>query len=143
MKIAFRLVLIFVIVAAVFGLGAFAYRAGFMQAASQNWASMPEGKLMPQGDYHSYGMLPYSFHRSHFSIFGFLAPLFFLFLIFAALRGLFWRIRWGHSMHHFGHGDRQWDHEKGVPPFFNEWHNRAHAANETPQAPVDAQKPTE
>jgi hypothetical protein len=46
-------------------------------------------------------------------------PLFVLLLFFLALRGLFWRGRW--------HGGGRYRYE-GVPPVFEEWHRRAHAA---------------
>ena len=48
---------------------------------------------------------------------GCLFPLLFFFLIFIALRGLFWHRHWGRHHDHW---------EKGVPPMFEEWHRRAH-----------------
>lgn len=151
MKIVFRIILAFILVGAVLGLGAFAFRAGYMQGAVQNLAAQPQVDGAPL----AYPMMrPYMYHYPHFgfSPFGFLAPLFFLFLIFAALRGLFWRGRWGHPMghpmHHHGRwgmgsmgGD--WDHEKGVPPFFVEWHNRAHAQPQSESKPSEPEKPAE
>jgi hypothetical protein len=49
--------------------------------------------------------------------FAFLFPLLGLFVIFAVVRGLFWRGWCGG-----GHGS--W--KSGVPPMFEEWHRRTH-----------------
>jgi hypothetical protein len=63
-----------------------------------------------------------------FGFFGFLFPLAFLFLAFAALRFLFGRRRWGWRRgwvgHEYGPGGT------GVPPMFEEWHRRAHERTE-------------
>jgi hypothetical protein len=71
----------------------------------------------------------------HFGLgFGFLSciiPFFLLFLILGSVRALFWHgpMGWRRHMHH---GPWRWNEEGGkdVPPFFEEWHKRAHG--ETP-----------
>ena len=54
-------------------------------------------------------------------------PLLFIRFWCVALRGLFWRRRWYGGACGYG----------GVPPAFDEWHRRAHAAQEPP-APVQS-----
>ena len=75
------------------------------------------------------------YHYPHFgfSPFGFPAP---LLLPLPHIRTTWFVLAWtlgssyGNPMHHYGsHAEygldgRDWDHEKGVPPFFVEWHNR-------------------
>ena len=129
-----KIVLVVVILAAVAGLGAFAYRAGLAQGAAQ--IAVTEG--FKDGGRQAYGMpfgMPYDsplgFH--HFGMFGFLGcliPLFFFMILFFAIRGLFWGgYRGWHHMHHgpwgMRHGD--WDKDKGVPPVVEEWHRQMHA----------------
>lgn len=54
-------------------------------------------------------------------------PLLFLFLFFFVVRGMLWRGPWRRGWA-YGCG--------GVPPAFDEWHRRAHAADrEAPRAP--------
>ena len=75
-----------------------------------------------------------------FGFLGCLAPLLFLLFFFGLLRLLFWAGPGRHAFHHAGCGPgrRGMNWEKGVPPFFEEWHRRAHQpeppAGEAPQA---------
>jgi hypothetical protein len=56
-----------------------------------------------------------------------LIPLFLLFLVFGSMRALLWHgpMGWRHQMHH-GHWGWRDENGKDVPPFFEEWHRRAH-----------------
>jgi hypothetical protein len=57
-------------------------------------------------------------------------PFVMLLLFFFVVRGLFWRNRW--------HGSGRY-RDAGVPPMFDEWHRRAHAASSaSPAAPASA-----
>ncbi|MGH3119312.1 MAG: hypothetical protein ACRDQ2_19800 [Gaiellales bacterium] len=111
------IVLALVLVAVAVGIGTQLYQAGVARglAESTQTTPRPEG-VSPYRYYAPYGYHPFGFG---FGFFGFLFPLLFFFLIFALLRGLFWR-PWG------WHGP--WKY--GVPPALEEWHRKAH---ESPQ----------
>jgi hypothetical protein len=120
-----RILSALVLIAAIAGIGFFAFRAGVAQG-SPITIEAPSGEAAPM-PYPYYGYGPY--HRPFGFGFGFFGILFLLFLFFLALRAfrfLFWGPRWGWGHHHGGHGPwgRSW--ENGVPPMFDEWHKRAH-----------------
>ena len=124
-----RIVSALVLLAAIAGIGFFAYQAGIAQGS-------PITIEAPAGDantvpapypYYGYGY-GRPFHYPFGFGFGCFGPLLALFLIFIALKSfrlLFWGPRWGWG-HHGGRGpwSRHW--ENGVPPMFEEWHKRAH-----------------
>jgi len=62
-----------------------------------------------------------------FGFFPFFPLLFILFWVFV-LRGLFWRGRWGGPCW----GYRGYRGYRGIPPEFDEWHRRAHGEQGTP-----------
>jgi hypothetical protein len=95
------------------GVGIFAYSAGQAQALAQLpvTAVAPGTVAVPVMYYRPWG-------------FGFIGPLFFLFVFwFLMLRVVAGRRRWGGPGGYYGHGGT------GVPPMFEEWHRRAHAAD--------------
>jgi hypothetical protein len=113
--IVFRIIAGIVLLAAIAGLGIFAYQAGVAHGVAAN-IQIPAAHGMPYGHYMWF---------PSFGIFGLLIPLFLLFLAFGALRRLIWGPRWG--MRHMGHGPMgpgSW--REGVQPMFTEWHRRAH-----------------
>lgn len=123
-KIGLRIVSALVLLAAIAGIGFFAFQAGVAQGS-------PITIEAPSGDanavpapypYYGYGM---PFHRPFgfgygFGCFGLLIPLFLFFLAMKAFRFMFWGPRWGHHMGHWG----KW--EGGAPPMFEEWHKKMH-----------------
>jgi hypothetical protein len=121
-SIVFRIIAGLVLLGALIGLSIFAYNAGVAHGMAAN-IQAPAGEA-PAVSYPYYGM---SYHMPYWGFPGFgflycLIPLFFVFLAFAALRGLFGFRRHGwHAMHH-GYGEPG----KDVPPMFAEWHRRAH-----------------
>src|SRR5512143_3749869 len=123
MRIAWRIIVVLVLIAAVAGLGAYAYNAGMANGLAQ--------KVVPQSGQVQPVPYPYYWHPFYgFGGFGFLScliPLFLLFLIFGSMRALFWHgpMGWRHHGHHGPWGWRD-PEGKGVPPFFEEWHKRAH-----------------
>lgn len=123
-SIFLRVVLGLVLLAAIIGLGAFAYNAGVMQGYSLS-AQPPSAELVPPP--FAYSPMPYARPFFGFGFLGCLIPLFLLFVIFTAFRGMFWRGPRG--WHHMHHG--YWKGEytgKGVPPtVFDEWHRRMHS----------------
>jgi hypothetical protein len=128
-KIGLRIVAALVLVAAIAGIGFFAFRAGVAQG-SPITIEAPSGDTsvapVPYPHYgYGYGM-PFQ-HRAHFGFgfgcFGILIPLFLFFLAMKAFRFAFWGPRWGWGGHH-GRWGRHW--ENGVPPMFDEWHKRSH-----------------
>ena len=123
-KIGLRIVSALVLIAAIAGIGFFAYQAGFAHGSPVT-IEAPSGESMSAPYYgYGYGM---PFHRGHFGFgFGCFGPLLAFFLVVLALKSfrmLFWGPRWGWG-HHRGHWGRRW--EGGVPPMFDEWHKRSH-----------------
>ncbi|HVM71268.1 MAG TPA: hypothetical protein VMT91_05880 [Anaerolineales bacterium] len=125
MRIFWRIFAAIVLIVAVLGIGLYAYNVGVAQGLAQK-VQVPA--LSP-------AQVPYLYNWHPFVGFGFgllgcLIPLFLLFVAFGCLRMLFWHgpMGWG-RMHH-----RRWDwrdeNGKDVPPFFAEWHRRAHAGPE-------------
>ena len=127
-KFVFRIFAVLVMVAAIAAVAFFAFNAGVAKG-SPITINAPEGQSvpMPYAYGHGYGM---PFHRPFPFGFGFgCFGIFFTFVLFGiavkAFRFAMWGPRWGHHMH--GHGP--WRHGmdgKNVPPFFEEWHKRAH-----------------
>ena len=99
--------------------GIYTYNLGMAQGLAQAGTAAAAPGAVPMVPMY---WRPWGFGFGFFPFFPFL---FFLFL-FAAVRGLFWRRRW--------YGPR-WD-ERGVPPMFEEWHRRAHAAVDSQPRPV-------
>ena len=126
-RIVFRVIAALVLIAAIAGLGYFAFNAGVAQGTATNLPETQSGQA--PYPYYGYGMR--FWHPSPFTGFGCFGPLLGLFLLFVALRAfgfLFWGPRWGH-MHH-GPWHRGWGDESDVPPMFQEWHRRAHGEPE-------------
>ena len=127
--VAFRIIAGIVLLAAIAGLGTFAYQAGVAHAVAAN-IQAPVTNVMPYGHFMWF---------PGFGIFGLLIPLFLLFLAFGALRRMIWGPRWG--MRHMGYGPmghssmRHGPWSEGVPPMFAEMHRRAHATPGWDQAP--------
>jgi hypothetical protein len=130
-KIGLRIVSALVLIAAIAGIGFFAFRAGVAQG-SPITIEAPAGQTTT-APYPMYGYgMPFGY-RHHMPFFGFgcfgiLIPLFLVFLAMKAFRFAFWGPRWGHMGHH-GPWGRHW--ENGVSPMFEEWHKKAHG--ETPE----------
>jgi len=125
-KIWFRILAGLVLIAAVAGIAFFAFNAGVathvqLPATANGQAPSP---------YYGYGF----WHPFPFFGLGCFGPLIALFLLFIALRAIsfiFWGPRWGHWGHmHRAHWRHGWG-EEGVPPMFQEWHDRAHGKPET------------
>jgi hypothetical protein len=131
-NVGLRLIAALVLVAALAGIGYFAFQAGVAQGSPVT-IQAPEGQTAPMPyPYYGWGM---PFHRPFgfgFGCFGFLIVLFLFFLALRSLRLLFWGPRWGWGHHHGGHGPwGRW--ENGVPPMFEEWHKRAHGEAGQPE----------
>lgn len=116
-RIVLGVLLFIVLIVAIGGVGTYAYNVGLAQGVAQA-DKLPAPATGPVPYYPYYGG-PFFFHPFGFG-FGFLGllfPLFFFFLIFALVRGIFWGGRWGH---------RRWMAEGNVPAPFEEWHRKAH-----------------
>jgi len=126
-----RIVSALVLLAALAGIGFFAFQAGVARGSPITIeAPSGDGNAVPAPyPYYGYGM---PFHRPHGFGFGFgcFGPLLALFLLFMAFRFLFWGPRWGWG--HHGPWRRNWG-DGGVPPMFEEWHKRAHREAEQPE----------
>jgi hypothetical protein len=125
-RIALRIVSALVLIAAIAGVGFFAFRAGVAQG-SPITIQAPSGdtNVMPAPYYqYSYGYgMPFRHFGFGFGCFGILIPLFLFFLAMKAFRMMVWGPRWGWG-HHHGRWGRHW--ENGTPPMFDEWHKKAH-----------------
>ena len=124
-KIVLRIVSALVLIAAIAGIGFFAYQAGVANGSPVTIQAPSGQSVQPPYAYYGYGM-PWGFHMPFFGLgcFGILIPLFLFFLAMKAFRMLLWGPRWGHMGHHgpWRHG---WG-EEGLPPMFKEMHDRAH-----------------
>ena len=118
--IVFRIVAGLVLLAAIAGIGFFAYQAGTIHAVTGNVQVPAPVNGMPY--------YPFFWHPFFgVSILGLLFGLFLLSAAFIAFRVMIWGPRWGGR--HPGHGSmgqRYW--ENGVPPMFSEWHRRMHSS---------------
>ncbi len=135
-SIVFRIVMALILIAALVGIGLYAYNAGIARGVAQNIQVQTGNPPTTTIPYYAYPYGPHFFWWGGFGILGCLIPLFLIFLAFSALRGLMWfgPRRW----HHFRHG--QWgvppesgqgDWHEGVPPMFDEWHRRSHQKPDT------------
>lgn len=110
-----------VLIAVLAGIGFFAYNAGMARGATLSAVAAGSTAALPWVYMH-----PAPFFGGG-GLLGFLAVLFLIFLAFGALRMLLWgpmmARRFMHGMGNGGNGDWR---ERGVPPFFAEWHRRAH-----------------
>jgi hypothetical protein len=134
-----------------------AYQAGLSTAvttATGSGAAVAPVVVPAYGYGYGYGLHPFGFG---FGIFGFLGTLFFLFIVFALIRAIFWR--GGHARRGWGrdgwggpggpggsdHGRSHW--ETGANETFEDWHRRAHAEGDggsgagTPPAPTTPPDP--
>jgi hypothetical protein len=125
MRILWRVLVALVLVAAIIGIGVYAYNIGMAQGLAQK-IPVPAGESL-QMPYLHYG---HPFFGFGFGLLGCLVPLFLLFLVFGSLRALFWHgpMGWSHMRRrHWGWND---ENNKDIPPFFSEWHRRVHGEPE-------------
>ncbi len=114
MRIVIGVLLALAVLAGVAGVATYSYQAGVVQGLAQRGALPAPGPYPGHAPY-GYG---YPFHGPFgfgFGLFGLLWTVLLVLLVFALARRLLWGgHRWG------GPGGR------GVPPWFEEWHRRAH-----------------
>jgi hypothetical protein len=124
-SITFRVFAGLVLLAAIVGIGFFAYNAGVAHGTVVNLPASGTTNTQPYPYFGHpwpfWGPLPFF----GFGCFGPLLALFLVFLAFGAFRRLLWGPRWGwhHMYRHHWMGE---EGEEGLPPFFGEWHRRAH-----------------
>ena len=154
-----------IVVAALFGVGGMAYRMGIAQGAGYAALTQPRGDVAPApaegvpnfgrgqgyapgypmpmqpGAYYGNGRCFGMLGRFNFfgGLFHILGSLFVLFLVFALIRGLFfrrmgWGWRGGPGGMHGGPGG--WRGHGEVPPWAMEWHRKMHEQPTPP--PADA-----
>ena len=114
-RYAYRWMIGLALVAALAGVGFYAYNLGVAQGLAESSRLVAPGAAAPVIVW----ARPWGF--GFFPFF----PLLFIFFWIFVLRGLFWRGRWGGR----GGGYRGYP---GVPPEFDEWHRRAHAQANPP-----------
>jgi len=135
MRIFFRILAALVLIAAVVGIGFYAYSLGMTQGLAQK-VPVPTGGTGPAP--HFYPWHPFFGFGGGFL--GCLVPLFLLFLVFGSFRAVLWHGPMG--WHHMRRRHWGWHDEEGkdVPPFFAEWHRRAHTVPDWDKAPEEKQK---
>ena len=128
-SIVWRIILVVILAAAIIGFAAFAYNAGVSQGMAVN-VQTTTGQPVP-APVPYYGYWHWGPWFPGFGILACLVPLFFFFLFFVLLRGIFFwggPRRWGY-MHHGGMGPMgeksEW--REHIHSTFNEWHDQAHS----------------
>ncbi len=127
-RVIFKTILVLVLIGAIVGLGFYAYQLGVAQGVAHTTAVTPG--TAPTAPVPYYGMWYYP----PFYGFGFLyclVPFFLFFLLFAAVRGLFWHGRPGWRRWHYGpwgypRNGEGTDWKENVPPMVAEWHRKLH-----------------
>lgn len=125
----FQIVFGLILIGALIAMGVYVYNTGVAQGLASGTAlQAPDGSAVPQ----TYYYYPPLYRPWGFSPFGLIGMLLFLFLIFALLRGLFFR-GWRHYRHGYGPGSGRWkwgsspeQWKEGVPPMVAEWHRKLH-----------------
>jgi hypothetical protein len=130
------IVLVLAIVAGAAALGYWAYNAGVANGLAQGGSS---GAPVEPGAVAPYFYAPYGFRHYGFGFgpLGCLIPLLFFFLIFGAMRMLFWPRRWGWGPGGWG-GHRHEEWPGWMRERAEEWHRQMHG--EAPERPADAEK---
>jgi hypothetical protein len=118
MRIVWRIVAALVLIAALAGIGFYAYNLGVNQQLA--------AKTVTTGA----APLPYYPMHPFFGMFwgplACLIPFFLICLAFAGMRGLIFGPAMHHRMHMHGHWGMHDENGRHVPPIFDEWHRRAH-----------------
>jgi|SaaInl8_200m_RNA_FD_contig_21_142483_length_601_multi_11_in_0_out_0_1 hypothetical protein len=132
MKWLWRFLALLVIIGIFTGGGAAIYHKGYTYGYTAGaWAADSDANaenLAPRGFQHP-GMMPYGYHRPHFSFFGLFFALFFFFLIFGGFKRMAFHRMWHHKM---GPHSKGW-HQHGP------WSGPPWAENEKP---MDKENPT-
>lgn len=140
-NIVFRIVAVIVLIVIVTGIGAYAYQVGLAQGTA-GAAQLSAGET---GKEFSYPVIPpYRPYPFGFGPFGWLVPVFLFLMFLWALRAIFGcmphlyhGMYWAHPAWRGFH--RTWkkeDWNQVVPPFFEEWHRKAHEG-QTPSVTED------
>jgi hypothetical protein len=133
-RIIFKTILVLVLIGAIVGLGFYAYQLGIAQGVARSTALSTGTAPTQVVPYYGMGYWP------PFYGFGFMAcliPFFLLFLVFFAIRGLFWHGRPGWRRWHYGpwgyprNGEGS-DWQKDIPPVVAEWHRKLHEEANAP-----------
>jgi hypothetical protein len=126
MRIFWRILAALVLIAAVAGIGFYAYSLGMNQGLAQKVVTSTTGTITAPA---FYPMHP--FFGFGWGPLGCLIPLFLLCLVFGSFRAMVWGpMGWRRHMHHHGPWGWRDENDKDVPPFFAEWHRRAHGEPE-------------
>ena len=137
MKIFWRILAALVLIAALVGIGGYAYSLGMTQGLAQK-VTATTGTVPAPAFYPWHPFFGFGFGWSPFAC---LIPLLLLFVVFGSFRALFWirPMGWRHHMMHHGRWGYD-ENDKEVPPFFAEMHRRMHATPDWDKAPEEKQK---
>jgi uncharacterized membrane protein len=123
MRAIVGILLVLAVAAGVAGVTTYSYNLGVAQGLAQSGKVPPPGPGVGPYPAYPYPGYPYGypFHGPFgfgFGFFGVLWTVLLVFLVLSLLRGLIWRgYGWGGHRGHWG---------RGAPPWFEEWHRRAH-----------------
>jgi hypothetical protein len=126
-NVGFRILAGFILLAAIAGIAYFAYQAGVNQGAA-----VP---VINDGV-----RLPIFYPLAGFGFFGLMIAFFLVMVAMASMRHLIWGPRISHRYLRHSRLEHAAPWGEGVPPFFKEWHDRAHTAPEDDKAPAGDQK---
>ncbi len=136
-----RAILVIVLLGALVALGAYVYNLGIAQGAAASLTEgTTEGQTLPAPYFYAPYYRPWGWG---FGFFGLCFPFLAIFLIFAALRGLFFRRGWrgygphGRGWYGKGPGGRGPGWEGGIPPRVEEWHRKMHASEAEEASPAE------
>ncbi len=136
-----RAILVIVLLGALVALGAYVYNLGIAQGAAASLTEgATEGQTLPAPYFYAPYYRPWG---GGFGFFGLCFPFLAIFLIFAALRGLFFRRGWrsygphGRGWYGNGPGGRGPGWEGGIPPRVEEWHRKMHASEAEEASPAE------
>jgi hypothetical protein len=120
-NIFLRILSAIILVALVVGAGVFVYNAGVAQGLATSGQAVASNGQGTPGPYYYYA----PFYRPWgFGPFGLIFPLLFVFLIFLAVRGLFFR-DWRRHGPWMRYGPYDYG-RRDVPPMAEEWHRKMH-----------------
>ncbi len=126
-KFLFRLVMVFVVLAAIAGIALLAFNAGVAQGMASKTAGL---QTQPGVPVTAVGW-PFWFVGwpfLGFPLFGVVIGVLLLVLLIRAILFAFWGPRWAHWRAGHGGWRHGWEQEGGIPPLFREWHDRAHSS---------------
>jgi len=125
-NVVVKIILSLVLLGIIAALGGIAYQAGMVNGLAQIGQGGAVKDLTAPYEYR-----PMLFGFPYIGVFSFIIPLILVCMAFSVLRCIFWGGGWGWR-HLYRRGPwgvypgARWGWDDDLPPFFDEWHRRAH-----------------